>query len=66
MDKSRTYFGVLIELADKLGVADDRKREVEDKDFSLKNLVIFPFTEMWKSEEKTGLSRKLKVPFRPC
>lgn len=66
MDKSRTYFGVLIELADKWGVADDRKREVEDKDFSLKNLVIFPCTEMWKSEEKTGLSRKLKVPFRPC
>lgn len=55
MDKSRIYFGVLVELADKLGVADDRKREVEDKDFSLKNLVIFPFTEMWKSEEKTGL-----------
>lgn len=44
----------MTELVDELGVADDRKR-VEDEDFSWKNLVVFPFTEMGKTEEKTSL-----------
>lgn len=42
------------------------ERGMEDEVFSLNNLVVFPFTEMGKTEKKTGLWRKLRVPFRPC
>lgn len=56
----------MTELADELGVAYDRKRGQEDEVFSLNNLVVFPFTQMGKTEEKAGLWGQLSVPFRLC
>lgn len=46
-----------MELADELAVADDRKRGVEDEVFCRKNVVVFPFTEMGKTDEKTSFGK---------
>lgn len=48
----------LKEPTDELGVTYGTKRRMEDEVFSLSNLVVFPFTEMGKTEEKTSLWRK--------
>lgn len=67
MAEFRICFGVLTDrLVDELGVIYDRKRGQAGEIFSLHNLVVFPFTEMGKTEEKTGLWRKLTAPFRLC
>lgn len=50
---------LLTELADELGMACGTKRGMEDEVFSLNNLVVFPFTWLGKTEEKTSLWRKL-------
>lgn len=55
---------LLTELTDELGVAVDREKK--DEVFTLNNMVLFPFIEMGKIVEKTGLWRKRKVPFKPC
>lgn len=48
----------MTELVDGLGVACGTKRGMEDEVFSLNNLMVFPFTGMGKTEEKTSLWRK--------
>lgn len=47
---------LLTELTDELGVAVDREKK--DEVFTLNNMVLFPFIEMEKIVEKTGLWRK--------
>lgn len=46
-----------MELADEWAVADDRKRGVEDTVFCMKNVVVFPFTELGKTDEITSCGK---------
>ena len=50
---------LLTELTDELGVAVDREKK--DVVFTLNNMVLFPFTEMGKIVEKTGLWRNSSI-----